>query len=123
MPSGTDLTFTPNTPKVKPGAPMPVDIPGLDIDVDSNGIKHIMALPKNYYSNKENGYAYVDLGLSVKWATCNMGADEPHVAGNLYAWGETEPKSEYTWENYKFYKGMVDGWKVQLSKYNLCRDL
>ena len=123
MPSGTDFTLTPNTPKVKPGAPMPVDIPGLEIVVDSNGTKHIMALPEDYYSNKENGYAYVDLGLSVKWATCNIGADEPHVAGNLYAWGETAPKSEYTWENYKFYKGMVDGWKVQLSKYNLCRDL
>ena len=123
MPSGTDMTFTPNTPKVKPGTPMPVDIPGLDIDVDSNGIKHIMALPEDYYSNKENGYAYVDLGLSVKWATCNMGADEPYVAGDLYAWGETTTKSEYTWENYKFYNGMEDGWKVQLSKYNLSRDL
>ncbi len=123
MPSGTDLTFTPNTPKVKPGAPMPMDIPGLEINVDSNGTKHIMAFPEDYYSNKENGYSYVDLGLSVKWATCNIGADEPYVAGDLYAWGETAPKSEYTWENYKFYKGMVDGWKVQLSKYNLSRDL
>ena len=123
MPSGTDMTFTPNTPKVKPGTPMPVDIAGLDIVVDSNRIKHIIALPEDYYSNKENGYAYVDLGLSVKWATCNMGADEPYVAGDLYAWGETTTKSEYTWENYKFYNGMEDGWKVLLSKYNLCRDL
>ncbi len=123
MPSGTDLTFTPNTPKVKPGAPMPMDIPGLEINVDSNGTKHIMALPEDYYSNKENGYSYVDLGLSVKWATCNIGADEPYVAGDLYAWGETAPKSEYTWENYKFCNGMEDGWIAQLSKYNLSRDL
>ena len=124
MPSGTDLTFTPNTPKVKPGAPMPMDIPGLEINVDSNGTKHIMALPEDYYSNKENGYSYVDLGLSVKWATCNIGADEPYVAGDLYAWGETAPKSEYTWENYKFYTGMEEGrLNVQLSKYNLSSDL
>lgn len=34
-----------------------------------------------------NGYQYVDLGLSVKWATCNVGATSPHETGNLYAWG------------------------------------
>ena len=46
-----------------------------------------------------NGYAAVDLGLSVKWATCNIGADSPEDYGNYYAWGETETKDEYTSSN------------------------
>lgn len=45
---------------------------------------------------------YVDLGLSVKWATCNLGAKNPWECGEYYAWGETEPKESYGWENYKF---------------------
>ena len=36
-----------------------------------------------------NGYEYVDLGLSVKWATCNVGATSPEQAGLYFAWGET----------------------------------
>ena len=46
-----------------------------------------------------NGYEYVDLGLSVKWATCNIGADSPEEYGNYYAWGETETKETYTSDN------------------------
>ena len=48
-----------------------------------------------------NDHEYVDLGLSVKWATCNVGANIPHGFGNYYAWGETETKSEYTRKNSK----------------------
>ena len=47
-----------------------------------------------------NGHGYVDLGLSVKWATCNVGASKPSDYGNYYAWGEIEPKKNYTWSNY-----------------------
>ena len=43
-----------------------------------------------------NGHDYVDLGLSVKWATCNVGANSPEDYGNYYAWGETTPKERYT---------------------------
>ena len=42
-----------------------------------------------------NGYDYVDLGLSVVWATCNVGAASPELYGDYYAWGETETKSYY----------------------------
>ncbi|MCD7721081.1 MAG: protein kinase [Prevotellaceae bacterium] len=51
-----------------------------------------------------NGHGYVDLGLSVKWATCNVGASSPEEYGDYYAWGETSTKSDYssstckTWE-------------------------
>ena len=50
-----------------------------------------------------NGHEYVDLGLSVKWATCNVGASSPTGYGNYYAWGETTTKSTYTEENSKTY--------------------
>lgn len=46
-----------------------------------------------------NGYGYVDLGLSVKWATCNVGAKTPSDYGSYFAWGETSTKSEYTQAN------------------------
>ena len=49
-----------------------------------------------------NGHAYVDLGLSVKWATCNVGADSVHHYGGYYAWGETTTKEAYTSENYTY---------------------
>lgn len=51
--------------------------------------------------------AYVDLGLSVKWATCNLGTSSPTEAGNFYAWGETQPKSDYSWRTYKYCDGTV----------------
>ena len=41
------------------------------------------------------GHKYVDLGLSVKWATCNVGASSPEDYGDYYAWGETSTKSSY----------------------------
>ncbi|MBQ8422787.1 MAG: hypothetical protein IJY36_00810 [Coprobacter sp.] len=45
----------------------------------------------------------VDLGLSVKWATCNIGASSPEKFGGYYAWGETEEKESYSWDNYKYW--------------------
>ena len=46
-----------------------------------------------------NGHDYVDLGLSVKWATCNIGADKPEDYGDYFAWGEAETKSVYNKDN------------------------
>ena len=47
-------------------------------------------------------HEYVDLGLSVKWATCNVGATKPEEYGDYFAWGETSPKTTYAddWSNY-----------------------
>ena len=61
----------------------------------------------------ENGYTWVDLGLSVKWATCNIGATKPEDYGNYYAWGEIKTKDSYTWENYTLANGSYDA----LTKY------
>ena len=43
---------------------------------------------------------YVDLGLSVLWADCNMGADSPTDYGYYFAWGETESKDFFSWNNF-----------------------
>lgn len=53
-----------------------------------------------------NGHAYIDLGLpsGTKWATCNVGADEPSECGNYFAWGETSTKSSYTKDNSLTYR-------------------
>ena len=55
------------------------------------------------------GHYAVDLGLSVKWATCNVGATKPEDYGDYYAWGETTTKTSYTDYNSKTYdKGSMD---------------
>lgn len=45
---------------------------------------------------------FVDLGLpsGTLWAVSNLGASSPELAGNYYAWGETSPKTNYTWATY-----------------------
>ena len=53
----------------------------------------------------ENGKGYVDLGLSVKWATCNVGANSLEEYGYYFAWGETTPKTTYDWSAYKYCNG------------------
>ena len=50
-----------------------------------------------------NKHEYVDLGLSVKWATCNLGASSSSGYGNFYAWGETSTKPSYTDSNSQTY--------------------
>ncbi len=83
----------------------------------------------------ENGYAYVDLGLSVKWATMNVGATSATDYGKYYAWGETKGYGEedlsnarnysytgsytktcYNWSTYKW----CNGSETSLTKY--CTD-
>ena len=52
----------------------------------------------------------VDLGLpsGLKWASFNLGASKPEEYGDYYAWGETEPKTNYRWSTYKWCNGSTD---------------
>ena len=61
---------------------------------------------------------YVDLGLPSGnlWATCNLGASAPEAYGDYYAWGEVEPKQEYTNSNHKWYKEGAPS--LGFTKYN-----
>ena len=60
-------------------------------------------------ADRINGHEYVDLGLSVKWATCNIGANKPEDYGYYFAWGETKRKSYCSKNTSKTYgKDMED---------------
>lgn len=62
-----------------------------------------------------NKHEYVDLGLSVKWATCNLGAKKPEDEGDYYAWGEVKRKSTfYDASTYKW----CDGAYNNITKYS-----
>ncbi len=55
----------------------------------------------------------VDLGLPVKWATMNIGASSPQEPGELFAWGETQNKWDFSWATYVHGKSATS-----LTKYN-----
>lgn len=57
----------------------------------------------------------IDMGLSVKWASFNVGAAAPEEDGDYYAWGETALQSEYSWASYRFTEG---NGQEPLTKYN-----
>ncbi len=74
----------------------------------------------------------IDLGLSVKWASFNLGASAPEEYGDYYAWGDIEPyyssldpltwkvgKSGYNWESYKWYNGTGANGRINFTKYSL----
>ena len=60
--------------------------------------------------NSENGHEWVDLGLpsGLKWATCNVGANNPEEYGDYFAWGEVKPTDYYDWSTYKWCNGSYD---------------
>jgi uncharacterized repeat protein (TIGR02543 family) len=65
-----------------------------------------ITLYAQWYKNETNiTHEYVDLGLSVKWATYNVGATKPEETGYFFAWGETRPKAKYNWSTYKWCEG------------------
>lgn len=89
----------------------PVDMTGKTLTIKSGDIERTVEA-KNFEggkayqlatSLKNSGPIAVDLGLSVKWASCNVGAESPEEYGDYFAWGETEEKSDYDWETYKWW--------------------
>lgn len=92
----------------------PVDLSGKAVSVTVNCDGEASALSYSFAGrNFESGLAYsvkanapikaVDLGLSVKWANCNVGASSPEEYGGYYAWGETEEKDVYDVSTYQHY--------------------
>ena len=55
----------------------------------------------------------VDLGLSVKWASWNLGASSSSEGGDYFAWGEVlgsgDGKSNFDFYSYKWYEGQKAG--------------
>ena len=95
---GNDIKTAEDLVRKMPGAEMKDDG---SIMINGKSIIKILVNGKQYFPEHE----YVDLGLSVKWATCNVGAAYPEKAGGFFAWGETEPITERNINNYKFCKG------------------
>ena len=44
-------------------------------------------LVKKRSTDNTMGYEFVDMGLSVMWATCNIGASSPEEYGWYFQWG------------------------------------
>ena len=64
---------------------------------------------------QNNNHEFVDLGLSVEWATCNIGAETPEGYGDYYAWGEVTPKKVTTGaikDDYSFYENDWKDWVI-----------
>ncbi|MBR5725094.1 MAG: Ig-like domain-containing protein [Bacteroidales bacterium] len=71
----------------------------------------------------------IDLGLSVRWASFNLGATAPEGYGDFYAWGETEPyynPNPFSWKeglmgysesSYKWYPKSSTTFPPQMIKY------
>lgn len=97
----------------------PVDMTGKILTVNFGDIED-----KVDVKNFEGGKAYqlctpikasepiaVDLGLSVKWANFNVGAESPEDCGDYFAWGETSPKSNYDYINMLILEKFQNGLK------------
>lgn len=109
-------------------------------DCDNKITRYVNAkvtLERNYYYDISGAFlgsstsgtpisrpTFVDLGCSVLWATCNLGATNDYESGSYYAWGEiaamgeadptnvvnkeiynTDIKCSYDWESYKWGEG------------------
>ena len=98
-----------NTDKNGKGAPYQV---GFTLSIDKN-ITLYAQWKEKPSSGIENGHEWVELGLSVKWATCNVGANKPEESGEFFAWGETSSSSKYNWNYYQY--GDAPG---NVTKYN-----
>lgn len=70
-------------------------------------------------------YEYIDMGLSVKWATFDIGATKVGEYGKFFQWGDTQGytssevgsgtgKKYFDWSDYKYCNGSYD----TLTKYN-----
>ena len=83
-------------------------IGAVSCDKDDNDDKDAGKNPNIYL-----GHEYVDLGLKVKWATCNVGAEKPEDYGDYFAWGDTTTKYEPGYaqsESPQWKNGMWDGY-------------
>lgn len=62
----------------------------------------VSAVARVYFEKPITKGEAVDLGLTVLWATYNVGAESPEQIGDYFAWGEPETKSLFETTNYNF---------------------
>ena len=89
------------------------------------GRKYVYGEIKSFMTHlcpDDNHPHMVDLGLpsGTKWACCNVDATSPVGYGGYYAWGETEEKSDYTADTYKYCNDRDgDGWYLEDEYQNI----
>lgn len=76
------------------------------------GLKYVSPSSVDLYAVFEtlNDHEYVDLGLpsGTLWAKTNIGTTSENKEGYLFAYGETSPKTEYTFENWTLLDNKYD---------------
>ncbi|MBQ9363190.1 MAG: hypothetical protein IJT97_07200 [Bacteroidaceae bacterium] len=80
----------------------------LDVEDITMLINGYLTGDEEWFNANPPNHEAVDLGLSVKWATMNVGASSPEDYGDYFAWGETKPKDTYDWATYTLCKGSSD---------------
>lgn len=108
---------------VRPASPTSITIDEVKVRLDEP-IDDVLRIPIPKPMKERLGYeshpeekAAVDLGLSVKWAPFNIGAEKPQENGDYFAWGETEAKPSYVNENYRF-RESGEFRNIKFNKYN-----
>lgn len=85
--------------------------------------------PTVVHYNPYDPYEYVDLGLSVKWAKWNVGANSESDYGLYFQWGDTqgytaeqvgsgEGQKYFGWTDYKYWTGDTGSGSSGFTKYN-----
>ena len=92
----------------------------LALDGGALGQSSASSAQNTVMSGSISNHEYVDLGLSVLWATCNIGAAAPYEFGNYYAWGETVAKNNF-YQNYSFGTSPNIGKDISGTKYDAAK--
>lgn len=83
---------------------------GQTVEYNMDNIDYVEFTEKKENNTQVSSEKAVDLGLTVKWASYNVGAESPEQFGDMYAWGETSPKDKYKKENYLYYDSNTESY-------------
>ena len=83
---------------------------GQTVEYNMDNIDYVEFTEKKQNNAQVSSGKAIDLGLSVKWASYNVGATSPEQYGELYAWGETVTKERFTISNYPYYDSYTESY-------------
>ena len=83
---------------------------GQTVEYNMDNIDYIEFTKRSNNDAQVSSGKAVDLGLSVKWASCNVGATSPEEFGDKFAWGETETKERFELSNYLYYDSFTESY-------------
>ena len=83
---------------------------GQTVEYNMDNIDYVEFTEKKQNDAQVSSGKAIDLGLSVKWASCNVGATSPEEYGSRFAWGEVETKSSFKKSNYLYYDSYTESY-------------